>query len=208
VTRIIAGSAGGRVLKVPSGGTRPTSDRVREAVFSQLEARLGGPGGWPGVVVLDLYAGSGALALEALSRGAERAVLVDSSRAAARAAAANAASLGLARRASVLCDTVDRALAGRCGAGSTRSFDLAFLDPPYGLDAGAVDGVLARLASGGLLEEQALVVVERPARGACPSWPAGWEPLAAKSYGQTAVHLARAASGRPARAACPASARP
>ncbi|MDR1798475.1 MAG: RsmD family RNA methyltransferase, partial [Bifidobacteriaceae bacterium] len=133
MTRIIAGSARGREVKVPPRGTRPTSARVREALFSLLEARLGGPGGWEGLAVLDLYAGSGALGLEAASRGAARVVLVDSSRAAAGVAQANAGALGLAGVVSVLAVKVEAVAAGASLPGLDQSFDVVFLDPPYAL---------------------------------------------------------------------------
>jgi 16S rRNA (guanine966-N2)-methyltransferase len=139
---------------------------------------------------LDVYAGSGALSLEALSRGAARAALVESSRAAARVAAANAEALGLSGRAEVACATVDRALAGRIDG----PFDLVFLDPPYSLDGGVLDAVLASLATGELLAGHALVTVERSARDAGPDWPDAWEALGARRYGETAVHLAQTAT--------------
>ncbi|MDR0594409.1 MAG: RsmD family RNA methyltransferase [Bifidobacteriaceae bacterium] len=113
MTRIIAGTVGGRTLKVPVRDTRPTSDRVREALFSWLETLLGrwrGPDAWRGLVVLDLYAGSGALALEALSRGAASALAVESSPAAVRVIRANAAALGLAGRLAVRSSRVETVL--------------------------------------------------------------------------------------------------
>jgi 16S rRNA (guanine966-N2)-methyltransferase len=214
VARIIAGRAGGRVIKVPASGTRPTTNRVRQAVFSQLEARLGGPAAWAGLVVADLYAGSGAYALEALSRGAARAVLVESGPAAARVAAANASALGFGGQVKVAASTVDRALAGGFLARAA-PFDIVFLDPPWALAGPRVDLDLARLAGlagrdspgdrggpgGGrsLLAPGALVVVERSARDKAPAWPTGWQGLGGRVHGDAAVHLAQApgAGGRP-----------
>ncbi|MDR2453845.1 MAG: 16S rRNA (guanine(966)-N(2))-methyltransferase RsmD [Bifidobacteriaceae bacterium] len=197
MARIIAGAAGGRVIKVPAGGVRPTANRVREAVFSQLEARLGGPAGWAGLVVADLFAGSGGYALEALSRGAARAFLVEAAPAAARVAAANARALGFGARAEVVAWTVERALA-RGLAARAGPFGLVFLDPPYATRPDRLDVLLAALAAGPALAPGALVVVERSARGAPPAWPGAWRALAAKVYGDTAVHLAQAPPGQTA----------
>lgn len=180
MTRVIAGTAGGRELRTPAGrGTRPTSDRVREALFSALEAR----DALSGARVLDLYAGSGALGLEAASRGAAEVTLVESDRSAASVIRDNAARLGL--RASVLPVTVASALGG-----TARPLDLVFLDPPYDLSEEALAADLAALVSRGWLEEHALVVVERSKRSAEPSWPEGLEPERLKKYGETVIWYA------------------
>jgi 16S rRNA (guanine966-N2)-methyltransferase len=184
VTRIIAGAAGGRPIKAPGGGTRPTTDRVREALFSLLEARLG-PQGWGGLKVADLYAGSGALALEALSRGAGSALAVESARAAARTIQANARTLGFEGRLRVECRRVEDSLA-RGALTRMGPFDLVFLDPPYSLASDDLDAVLGRLPAAGL------VVVERSARARAPAWPASWEAADHRVYGETGLHLARA----------------
>ncbi|MDR3361132.1 MAG: 16S rRNA (guanine(966)-N(2))-methyltransferase RsmD [Bifidobacteriaceae bacterium] len=188
MTRIIAGSAGGRVIKTPPSGTRPTTDRVREALFSLLEARLGGRDGWSGLAVADLYAGSGALALEALSRGAASALAVESSRPAARTLEANARVLGFEDRLTVECRRVEDSLA-RGALKRTAPFDLLFLDPPYSLGAGELDAVLGGLAQA--LAPGGLAVVERSSRSPAPTWPTAWEPLDCRAYGETTVHLAR-----------------
>ncbi len=180
MTRIVAGTAGGRTLVVPSSGTRPTSERVREALFSRLEhldavddAR-----------VLDLYAGSGALGLEALSRGAAHAVLVDSARVAVDACRRNARTLGLADRVDVVADRVDRYVA----RATPDAFDLVLLDPPYDLRddvlAAALDGVATCVAPG------AVVVVERSSRATAPVWPAPLEAVDDRRYGETQVWFA------------------
>ncbi|PPK98548.1 16S rRNA (guanine966-N2)-methyltransferase [Kineococcus xinjiangensis] len=177
MTRIVAGAAGGRTLRVPPGaGTRPTSDRVREALFSRLEAL----DVVDGARVLDLYAGSGALGLEAVSRGAASAVLVESARAAAAVARANAAALGLPE-VRVVADRVERYLAAASPAG----FDLVFADPPYPLGEQDLAAVLAALAPA--LAPRALVVVERSSRSPEPTWPAGWEVEDSRRYGETAL---------------------
>ncbi|MBI4940889.1 MAG: 16S rRNA (guanine(966)-N(2))-methyltransferase RsmD [Actinobacteria bacterium] len=181
MTRIIAGSAGGRRLETPKGdSTRPTSDRVREALFSVLEAR----GAVRGAVVLDLFAGSGALGLEAASRGAADVVLVDSSRQAAEAARANVAALGMPRVSVVLANAL-RHVEGR----PSRPVDLAFLDPPYAMGEDDLAKVLAALAAG-WLSDDGLVVVERSSRSPEPRWPEGLVRSAVRRYGETSLWLA------------------
>jgi len=179
VTRIVAGRAGGRRIAVPPSGTRPTSDRVREAVFSALEARMD----LEGARVLDLYAGSGALGLEALSRGGAHALFVESDARAAAVVRRNAAGLGLPG-ADVRTTTVGSVLAGPPDA----RYDLVLLDPPYELADADLTGVLAALADGGWLAAGALLVVERSARSAAPAWPAGVSPFSERRYGDTCVH--------------------
>jgi 16S rRNA (guanine966-N2)-methyltransferase len=180
MTRIIAGTAGGRELRTPPGrGTRPTSDRVREALFSALEAR----DALAAARVLDLYAGSGALGLESASRGAAQVTLVESDRSAAGVIRDNAARLGL--RATVLATTVTSALAG-----TPHEHDLVFLDPPYDLPEDALAANLSDLVPGGWLAEGCLVVVERSKRSAEPTWPDGLEPERLKKYGETVIWYA------------------
>jgi 16S rRNA (guanine966-N2)-methyltransferase len=180
VTRIVAGTAGGRRLKVPPKGTRPTSERVREALFNALETA----GELDGAHVLDLYAGSGALGLEALSRGAADALFVEADRRAVDVLRANVATLGLGG--TVRAGQVEAVVA----APAPRPFDLVLADPPYAVDAAALGRMLASLAAGGWLGGSALVVVERAARDGEPDWPAGFEPSRAKKYGDTAVFWA------------------
>lgn len=180
MTRIIAGTAGGRELKTPPGrGTRPTSDRVREALFSALESR----DALSGARVMDLYAGSGALGLEAASRAAGEVALVESDRTAAAVIRDNAARLKL--RVTVLATTVTSALAG-----TPRDLDLVFLDPPYDLSEEALAADLAALVTRGWLAEGALVVVERSKRSAEPTWPQGLTPERLKKYGETVIWYA------------------
>lgn len=182
MTRVIAGTAGGRELRTPAGrGTRPTSDRVREALFSALEAR----DALRGAHVMDLYAGSGALGLEAASRGAAEVTLVESDRAAASVIRDNARRLGL--RATVLPVTVAAALAG-----TPRELDLVFLDPPYDLSEEALGGDLEALASRGWLADGALVVVERSKRSDEPRWPERLVPERLRKYGETVIWYATA----------------
>jgi 16S rRNA (guanine966-N2)-methyltransferase len=185
VTRIIAGTARGRQLRVPEGhDTRPTSDRVREALFSRLQHE-----GWlDGTRVLDLYAGSGALGLEAVSRGAGEAVLVEHDARTARLARGNveAARLPNVR---VVADRVERALTRP----PAEPFDLVFLDPPYALAEDALARVLGLLAQDGWLASPAAVVVERGRRSPEPAWPARLVPVGDRSYGTTHLYFAETA---------------
>ncbi|WP_277211707.1 16S rRNA (guanine(966)-N(2))-methyltransferase RsmD [Isoptericola croceus] len=190
MTRIVAGTVGGRTLTVPPSGTRPTSERVREAMFSRLEH--------DGVIddgrVLDLFAGSGALGIEAASRGAADVTLVESARKAAEIARRNVATLGLGGTVRVLAEPAERCTArlaadgGATGAGG--AFDLVLIDPPYDLSGAALAGILADLAAPGVLAPEAVVVVERARRSGAPQWPEGLVPIVTKTYGDTAVHYA------------------
>ena len=181
MTRIIAGSVGGRRLEVPKGDlTRPTSDRVREAVFSGLDAR----GVLQGARVLDLFAGSGALGLEAASRGAAEVVLVDSSRGAAEVARRNVTKLGM--RATVVLSSVQRFLTGRTPVPQ----DVVFLDPPYGIGENIVSEVLATLVAAGWLAPGGLVVLERSSRTVEPHWPEGLVRDGIRRYGETVIWTA------------------
>lgn len=184
MTRIISGTAGGRRLQTPRGsGTRPTSDRVREALFSRLEHR----GLLPGGNVLDLYAGSGALGLEAASRGAGLVLLVESRRDAAQVIAANIKAVGRPG-VRVLRDTVERAL--RTGPPGGIRMDLVFLDPPYDVTEEALGAALAALVEHAWLAVEAFVVVERSTRSPQPTWPEGLELSGEKRYGDTTMWFA------------------
>lgn len=184
MTRIIAGTLGGRRLAAPRGdGTRPTTDRVREAVFSRIESLMD----LDGARALDLYAGSGALGLEALSRGALSVVLVEADRRTARVIEANVEGLGLRGRARVCAEKVDRVLERGPGG---EPFDLVLLDPPYPLTEEELTATLGLLLREGWLAPDALVVVERSARSPEPTWPEGLSLIRSRSYGETAVHYA------------------
>ncbi|MGC4963926.1 16S rRNA (guanine(966)-N(2))-methyltransferase RsmD [Gordonia sp. DT218] len=181
MTRIIAGDSRGRRLSVPDDGTRPTSDRVREAIFNMISARFD----LAGASVLDLYAGSGALALEALSRGAGHATLVDSRRRATSVISANLAACGKAGSGVV----VTRAVASYLSTMPTGRFDLIFLDPPYDQENGEMAADLAALARG-WLADGGIVVVERSARAPSTEWPDSMSVLVQKNYGDTRVEVA------------------
>lgn len=182
MTRIIAGRAGGRRLSVPGSGTRPTSDRVRESLFASLDSALARDGrGWEGLRVADLFAGSGALGLEAASRGAAQVTLVERARPALAVLRRNVAALALPGTQVVAAD----ALAWCSSAAPDAPLDLVLADPPYELDAAALAGALAALP----LAPGAIVVVERRSGGACPM-PERWAPRE-RRYGDTALWYGR-----------------
>jgi 16S rRNA (guanine966-N2)-methyltransferase len=189
MTRVIAGTAGGRRLAVPPGtGTRPTSDRAREGLFSTWQSLLGGP--LEGERVLDLYAGSGAVGLEALSRGAGHALLVEADARAARTVRDNVKSLGLpgAEVRSGKAEQIIRATP------PGDPYDLVFLDPPYAVTDDDLREILLTLRSEGWLAGEALVTVERSTRGGEFRWPEGFEALRARRYGEGTFWYGRAAS--------------
>ena len=186
VTRIIAGAARGRRLKVPADATRPTADRVREALFSAIESLLGS---LAGAHVADLYAGSGAVGLEALSRGAAHTLLVERDRRALDVVKANAATVGLPGAVAVGQDVV-RLVSAPASGQARPPYDLVYVDPPYDHDDAEVEGVLVGLAAHGWLADGALVLVERSRRGAGFLWPDGYEPDRDRAYGDTLVRSA------------------
>lgn len=187
MTRVVAGSARGRRLTVPHGqSTRPTSDRAREGLFSALESMLGG---LAGVRALDLYAGSGAVGLEAASRGATAVLLVESDRRALEAVRTNVAAVGLPGT-EVRGDTVERVAAA---ANPGAPYDLAFLDPPYAVDTEPLRAVLADLLTHGWLGPGAVVVVERATRGEPFDWPPGFAADRSRTYGEATLWYGRAA---------------
>lgn len=178
---MIAGSAKGRRLQVPPGdAVRPTSDRVKEAVFSALEAR----DAVVGASVLDLWAGSGSLAIEALSRGADRAVVVERDAAAEAVIRSNLDVCGMAGRARVTRVDVARFVDG--AAPAEAPFDLVLADPPYGDDPGTLSGALIALGAPGWVEPGGMVVVECRARAA-PDVPAPWRVAWERAFGDTLV---------------------
>jgi 16S rRNA (guanine966-N2)-methyltransferase len=183
MTRIVAGAAKGRRLAVPSRGTRPTSDRAREAMFSTLAGLVD----LEGIRVLDLFAGTGAIGLEALSRGAAAVCFVESDHAVCEVLRRNVDTVGLPgaeiqRR---------QAAAYLVGAGDDEPFDLVFADPPYAFGDEPLSVLLAILATPRRLADSAVVVVERSARGSEPHWPEGIEAIKQKRYGQGVLWYGR-----------------
>jgi 16S rRNA (guanine966-N2)-methyltransferase len=182
VTRLIAGAAGGRRLKVPAAGVRPTGDRAREGLFNSLGSLLD----LDGARVLDLYAGSGALGLEALSRGAAEAVFVESGPRVLPVLRANVAAVGLPGG-RVIAGSVPSVVAGPAPA----RFDLVLADPPYATPVTEVLDALRALVTGGWLAEDAVVVVERSAREEPWEWPTPLAGLRDRRYGEALLRYGR-----------------
>jgi 16S rRNA (guanine966-N2)-methyltransferase len=187
--RVIAGLAKGRRLKTPKGSElRPTADRVKEALFNILPHDLSGRR------VLDLFAGTGNLSVEALSRGAERALLIDFSREATKVIEENLRSIGFAAKSRVLTASVFKA--ARALARSGERFELIFLDPPY--DQGLVEDTLRTIAKEGLLEENGVIVAEHSVREKVQERYGGYGGLALsdqRRYGDTELSFFRWAQG-------------
>ncbi|GAB4235013.1 MAG: 16S rRNA (guanine(966)-N(2))-methyltransferase RsmD [Deltaproteobacteria bacterium] len=177
--RIIAGKWRGRTIRAPRGrSVRPTTDRVREAVFSILGHEVEGSS------VLDLFAGTGAMAIESLSRGAASAVLVESSHATFVSMRGNLSALGIR---DAVCLPLDYREAVRRLSAKDRRFTLVFLDPPYG--KGLVGRAAASLAAAGILAPGAVVVAERASRDPEDPVPAGWRERVERRYGDTRITL-------------------
>ncbi len=195
MTRIISGRLRGLTITVPPAGTRPTTDRVREALFSAIGSRVD----LDGAAVLDLFAGSGALGLEAVSRGADVAWFVEENQRAVaclkkNTAGASSLSSSSSSSSSPLRLTVKRAalpavVRGRCPVEG--GFHLVLADPPYERSAELDEPVLEALLAGGWLAEDALVVWERSKRDPAVRWPGGYEVVFERTYGETAVEMAR-----------------
>ena len=181
---------------MPAGrSTRPTSDRTREGLFSTVFAIFGS---LAGLTMLDLYAGSGAVGLEALSRGASDVLLIESDPGAAAVIRRNISVVGLTG-ARLVHDRVDRAL--RRGPGEASPRQLVFADPPYSMRDDELAVVLAALAERGWLAADALVIVERDSRSGAPAWPLGYAQDRSRRYGETTLWYGRACGDAPAAAA-------
>ncbi|MGJ7906263.1 16S rRNA (guanine(966)-N(2))-methyltransferase RsmD [Actinopolyspora sp. H202] len=181
MTRIVAGTAGGRRIEVPQRGTRPVTERVREALFSALEAMTE----LSGTRVLDLFSGSGGFGLEALSRGAEHATFVEADRRAAGVLRRNAETLGF-RSIGIEQSAVRSVLARSPG----EPYDLVFADPPFAMDSAELDECWQALVRNDWLSRDGLIIVERFWNSPAPLWPAGIEELRTKRYGDAAVYWA------------------
>jgi 16S rRNA (guanine966-N2)-methyltransferase len=180
--RIVGGLAKGRRLAGPPRGTRPTSDRAREALFNSLAGLVDLEGGR----LLDLYAGTGAVGLEALSRGTAEAVFVESGRAALAVLRRNIQTVGLpgAR-------VVDRPAAGYLAGPPDGTFDVVFADPPYAIGEDALGALLTAVTQRDWVAADAVVVVERSARAGAPRWPAGIVELRRRRYGDGVLWYGR-----------------
>lgn len=187
--RVIAGSAGGRRLAVPPGVvTRPTTDRVREALFSAITAWAGTSDrpadvALAGLAFCDLYAGSGAIGLEAASRGAHPVLLVEADRRIAALAVNNTRELALS--ATVQTARVEVLLKRP----APNPFDMLFADPPYDMDSTHLNDLLALLLVGGWVGPHGLVIVERSRRSTRLSWPAAFARTWERTYGETVVEF-------------------
>ena len=190
MSRIIAGSHGGRRLTMPAGErTRPTSDRVREALFSVIASWAGTTAGAAAqslsdLAFCDLYAGSGAVGLEAASRGAGPVLLVEGDRRTSLVTRRNARDLDLEVDVSVA--DVEQLLRQP----ATQSFDVIFADPPYELDSARLDEQLRLMVLNGWLAAAGLVVVERSRRSVALEWPPEFSEISTRTYGETVLHLA------------------
>lgn len=192
--RIIAGSARGRRLKGPRGpGLRPTSDQVREALFNILGERV------RGAHVLDLFAGTGALSLEALSRGATHAVLVDKGREALALCRDNGALLGFSARIEIVALNIDARLSQRLNARGP--FEIVFADPPY---AALSPDMLIGWLDPDVLADQGVLVIEHDRRSPAPPMGHGFERFDARRFGDTALAFYRRAGSLDAAAGGPA----
>ena len=187
MTRVIAGAARGRRLTTPPGDdTRPTSDRAREGLFSTLGSLRGT---LAGARVLDLFGGSGAVGLEALSRGAASALLVESDARAAKAISDNIRLVALPG-AELRAARAERTVAGPC---PDAPYDVVFLDPPYAVTDGDVRALLDAMAENRWLAPDALIAVERATRGGVFAWPAGFAEIRSRRYGEGTLWYGRAA---------------
>ena len=173
--RVIAGTAKGLRLKAPTTGTRPMMDRMRESVFSAL-------GEIEGIAILDLYAGSGSLGIEALSRGAKKAIFIENAREAILKLEQNLETCDFADRSEVVWADVKATLA-RLDADRV---DLVFLDPPYNANASSVRADLELVVTGGFLSDEGKVVVHRPAKEN-PLDPLGLKMIWERDYGQSKI---------------------
>jgi 16S rRNA (guanine966-N2)-methyltransferase len=194
VTRIIGGSAGGRRLRTPHGSTtRPTADRVREALFSSLESELGTVAG---IRFLDLFAGSGAVGLEARSRGASYVVLVEADRQTAALIRGNVRDLGFddvevhAMRAERFVESL--AHPGDDNA-QDQPFDVVYVDPPYAMGTPELGEVLDNLVRSARVSDETVVVVERSRRGSGWNWPDAMRGVRERRYGETMLYYGRPA---------------
>ncbi len=183
MTRIVAGSVGGRRLRVPSGDVRPTSELVREGLFNTLRSLVD----LEGARFADLYAGSGAVGLEAYSRGAAHVLLVESDRRVARTTRENIVALGAADRVRLVVGDVVTVLA----AGVDEPYDVVFADPPYALPEERLEALQRLLLDGGWLAEGAVLVVERSRRSPEPWWVEPLTCVRSRRYGETVLWYGR-----------------
>ena len=187
--RIIAGVAKGRTLSTVSGATRPTSDRAREGLFSSLTSEFGD---FLGLHVLDLFAGSGAVGLEALSRGATLVHGVENESDAIKTITTNSEIVSKARptgKFHLYSMSVQRFVSDP----AHDQYHLVYIDPPYDLPSSQLEEILKLLAQGNFLKSDAFIAVERRAKGGQFTWPQSYEPVRERNYGQATIYYANAA---------------
>ena len=185
--RIIAGSAKGRILVTPAGVTRPTSDRTREGIFSALESEIGT---CEGIEFLDLYGGTGAVGLEALSRGAANVVIIEKD---VKAASVCKANYELVKnvttgRFAVLRMSVDAYL--EMDSAKNSSFDVIYLDPPYDFPNATIEKVLSKIIESKILKSGGMLIVERSTRTPAFAWPEAVSAIKERKYGEGTVYFA------------------
>lgn len=187
--RIIAGVAKGRTLSTVSGATRPTSDRAREGLFSSLTSEFGD---FLGLHVLDLFAGSGAVGFEALSRGATLVHGVENESDAIKTITTNSEIVDKARptgKFHLYSMSVQRFVSDP----AHDQYHLVYIDPPYDLPSSQLEEILRLLAQGNFLKSDAFIAVERRAKGGQFTWPQSYEPVRERNYGQATIYYANAA---------------
>ena len=187
--RIIAGVAKGRTLSTVSGATKPTSDRAREGLFSSLTSEFGD---FLGLHVLDLFAGSGAVGLEALSRGATLVHGVENESDAIKTITTNSEIVSKARptgKFHLYSMSVQRFVSDP----AHDQYHLVYIDPPYDLPSSQLEEILRLLAQGNFLKSDAFIAVERRAKGGQFTWPQSYEPVRERNYGQATIYYANAA---------------
>ena len=197
--RIIAGSAKGRNLATPAGVTRPTSDRTREGIFSALESEIGT---CEGISFLDLYGGTGAVGLEALSRGAAQVIVIEKDVKAANVCRTNyeLVTSVVSGKFSVLRMSVDSYLDSNpdstpnSNPNSTLDekshFDVIYLDPPYEVPNSTIEKVLMKIFEKKILKPEGIAIVERSSRTTAFAWPEGFTPIKERKYGEGIVYFA------------------
>jgi len=184
--RIIAGIAKGRSLSSVAGATRPTSDRAREAIFSTLTSEFGD---FLGLQILDLFAGSGAMALEALSRGASLVHCVEKDDGAAKTISTNAALVQKAQPVGVF-HLFHMSVQKFVDGTPQNQYHFVYIDPPYDFDDSELTSILEKLRSHNFFKDDAVIAIERASKSAPPAWPEGYEPSRTKVYGQASIYYA------------------